>query len=88
MNRDNTFDKISRIMVEMFELDPKIVTREALLIEELGLDSIDAVDLAAKLFELTGKRLAEEDLRGLRTVDDVVSLVVDATPSDKMAEGT
>jgi acyl carrier protein len=81
MNRANAFEEISRAMVEMFELDPKTVTPEALLVEELGLDSIDAVDLAAKLYELTGKRLTEKDLRNFRSVVDVVSIVVDAPPS-------
>ena len=88
MNRAKVLNEISRTMVEMFQLDPKIVTPEALLVEDLGLDSIDAVDLAAKLYELTGRRLTEEDLRGLRTVGDVVSIVEAAAPSDRMVEGT
>ena len=74
MNRAEILDEISRTLVEMFELDPKIVTPEARLVEDLDLDSIDAVDMAAKLQELTGKRLAEEDLRGMRTLEDVVDI--------------
>ena len=88
MNRAKVLDEISRTMVEMFQLDPKIVTPEARLVDDLGLDSIDAVDLAAKLYELTGTRLTEENLRGLRTVDDVVSIAENAAPSEKMVEGT
>ena len=74
MNRAEILDEISRTLVEMFELDPKIVTPEARLVEDLDLDSIDAVDMAAKLQELTGKRLSEEDLRGMRTLEDVVAV--------------
>ena len=74
MNRAEILDEISRTLVEMFELDPNIVTPEARLVEDLDLDSIDAVDMAAKLQELTGKRLAEEDLRGMRTLEDVVDI--------------
>ena len=75
MNRAEILDEISGNLAKMFELDPKIVTPEARLVEDLDLDSIDAVDLAAKMQELTGKRLAEEDLRGLRTIEDVVVVV-------------
>jgi len=75
MNRDEILGEISGTLVEMFQLDPKIVTPEARLIEDLDLDSIDAVDLAAKIQELTGKRLAEEDLRGMSTIQDVVVVV-------------
>jgi len=75
MTRDEIFDRVSRTLVEMFELDPRAVTMEAGLFQELGLDSIDAVDLAARLQELTGRRLAEDDLRKIRTIGDVVDVV-------------
>ena len=74
MNRAEILKEISGALVEMFQLDPKIVTPEARLVEDLDLDSIDAVDMAAKLQELTGKRLSEEDLRGMRTLEDVVAV--------------
>lgn len=75
MTRAEILHEISKTLVEMFQLDPKIVTAEARLVEDLDLDSIDAVDLAAKVQELTGKRLAENDLRGMRTIEDVVGVV-------------
>lgn len=75
MNRDQIRAEITKTLVETFQLDPKIVTPDARLVEDLDLDSIDAVDLAAKVQELTGSRLAEEDLRDLRTIDDVVGVV-------------
>ena len=75
MTREEIFQAVSRNLVEMFELDPKIVTMESRLVEELDLDSIDAIDLASKLQEMLGRRLAEDDLRKIRTVGDVVDVV-------------
>ena len=75
MNHAEILHEITTTLVEMFQLDPKIVTPEARLVEDLDLDSIDAVDLAVKVQELTGKRLAEEDLRDMRTIEDVVAVV-------------
>ena len=75
MNRTEMFSEISATLVDMFQLDPEIVTPTARLVEDLDLDSIDAVDMAAKMQELTGKRLDEDDLRGLTTVQDVVDVV-------------
>ena len=63
-------------MQELFEIDPSKITLETKLIDELALDSIDAIDLAARLEELTKKRLTEEKLRGLLTVRDVVDLIL------------
>ncbi len=75
MTRADIFDKVSRTMVEMFDLNSKSVTMEARLFEDLDLDSIDAIDLAAKMQEFAGRRLTEDELRKIRTVSDVVNVL-------------
>ncbi|MCX4247049.1 acyl carrier protein [Paraliomyxa miuraensis] len=75
-SRQEVFDVLVAKMVEMFELEPGSITAETHLFEDLDLDSIDAIDLAVQLQEFTGKKVGEESLRSLRTVGDVVDLVV------------
>jgi acyl carrier protein len=75
LSREDIFDMVSETMHEIFEIDVKTIKPETKLMEDLGLDSIDAIDLAARVEELTNQRLAEEQLRGLRTVDDIVTLI-------------
>lgn len=75
MTQDQTLEKVSQTLVKMFELQPETVTMEATLFEDLDLDSIDAIDMAAEIQKFTGRRLEEEDLRKLRTVGDVVVLI-------------
>jgi len=75
MTRAETFDRVSGTLEEMFQIDPKSINMETRLVEDLDLDSIDAIDLAARLQEYTGKRLAEDDLLGIRTVSDIVNLI-------------
>jgi acyl carrier protein len=75
MTREQIFEQMKATMVETFELDPAKITTEARLVDDLGLDSIDAIDLAVKLQELTGERVAEETLKSLRTVSDVITVV-------------
>lgn len=74
--RDEVFTRLRAILVESFELDASLITRDAHLLEDLDLDSIDAIDLAVRLEEETGLKLADEELRGVRRVDDVVELVL------------
>ena len=57
---------------EMFELDRSKITLNADLYADLDIDSIDAVDLAVKLKEITGKRLQPEVFKNIRTVQDVI----------------
>jgi acyl carrier protein len=75
MTRDEIFAQVTRQMAEMFEIDPGTIKADALLRENLDLDSIDAIDLAVKIEEFTGKRVDENALRTVRTVNDVVDLV-------------
>lgn len=75
MTRDEVSKKVVEALVESFELDPADVTLEAHLVDDLDLDSIDAIDMAVKLQEMTGRRVEEEALKGVRTVADVVDLM-------------
>ena len=75
MNEEQILAKLKTILGEAFEIGPERIVPEAKLFEELELDSIDAVDLAIKLQEMTGKRIKPEDFKTVRTVGDVVAVV-------------
>lgn len=60
------------LLAQMFELDAAELTAESNLYADLDIDSIDAVDLAVKLKQLTGKRLLPEVFKNIRTIGDVV----------------
>jgi len=60
------------MMNELFELGADRVQPEARLVEDLELDSLDAIDLAVKVEETTGLALDEAMIRRLRTVEDVI----------------
>jgi acyl carrier protein len=75
MSRDEIFARLRDLLVESFALDVARVTRDAHLQGDLDLDSIDAIELAVRLEEETGLKLADEELRSVRRVDDVVELV-------------
>lgn len=74
-NRDDILQVIRHIMLEMFEVEEKLVTLDARLSEDLDFDSIDAVDMIVKLKEITGKAIKQEDFKSARTVNDVVEAV-------------
>lgn len=75
MNRDQILEKLKSILQDTFEVDPAKVQSSANLFKDLGLDSIDAVDLAIKLQQMTGKRIKPDEFKTVRTVDDVIGAV-------------
>ncbi|WP_229519435.1 acyl carrier protein [Massilia rhizosphaerae] len=76
MNRDELFTWVADLLAEMFELDRAALTPATNLYADLDIDSIDAVDLAVKLKQMTGKRLQPEVFKTIRTIDDVVDALV------------
>lgn len=76
MTNDEIHAWIIDTLHEMFELDKAKITPQADLYADLDIDSIDAVDLAVKLKQLTGKRLQPEVFKTVRTVQDVVDALV------------
>ena len=74
-NEQEIYDKIVLMLEELFEVDPKEVTLEAHLYQDLDIDSIDAVDLVVELKKVTGKKISPEEFKTVRTVQDIVTQV-------------
>ncbi len=64
--------KVVEVLAEEFELDPEDMGPEATLYEDLGLDSLDAVDMVVVLQKTFGMKLLDEEaLRSIRTMEDL-----------------
>jgi acyl carrier protein len=72
-SKEEIFEWTVQTLHDMFEIDKAAITPQANLYTDLDIDSIDAVDLAVKVKEYTGKRLSPEIFKSVRTVDDVVN---------------
>jgi acyl carrier protein len=79
MSKDQLQAWVVQLLAEMFELDAAALTPESNLYADLDIDSIDAVDLAVKLKQLTGKRLQPEVFKTIRTIGDVVDALAGMT---------
>jgi acyl carrier protein len=73
--REQIFARVQEIMVKSFELGPEEICLSANLIDDLDLDSIDAIDLAVGLEQETALTVSEEELREVRLVGDIIDLV-------------
>lgn len=73
--REDIFVLLRDALIELFELEAEQITLNANLYEDLEIDSIDAVDLIDHLKRKTGKKIAAEEFKTVRTVSDVVEAV-------------
>ena len=69
--------KVVEVLAEEFELDPADMGPEATLYEDLGLDSLDAVDMVVVLEKTFGMKLTDEEaLRSIRTMEDLFQFLL------------
>ena len=66
------FEKVRAVIVETLGCDAGQVTEQATL-EELGADSLAAVELIMALEESAGVAIDDADAAGLKTVGDILN---------------
>lgn len=76
-SKDEILTMLTELLVDEFEIPAEDINLEAELYEELDLDSIDAVDLVVRLREITGKKIAPESFKQVRTVRDIVEALAE-----------
>lgn len=69
---DSNFKKLRTILVEQLGIAPENVTEDAKLVEDLGADSLDVVEIVMALEEEWGIDIPDEESEKLSTVGDVV----------------
>ncbi len=74
-NREEIFKVVYAYLVKDFEVPGEKIRLEANLFTDLGLDSIDALDWFAKMEATIHLPIVEEDIKKVRTVQDVVTYV-------------
>ncbi|MDA0767336.1 MAG: acyl carrier protein [Verrucomicrobia bacterium] len=67
--------KVREIIVEQLGVNADQVTREAKMIEDLGADSLDAVELVMAIEEEFGIEVPDEDAEKLISVGNIIDHV-------------
>lgn len=66
------FEKVKSVLAQQFELDPESITMDTNLIDDLGADSLDVVELIMSLEDEFGVSISDEDAAQLLTVGKIV----------------
>ena len=72
---DNIQEKVTEIIVEQLGVTADQVTPESKMIEDLGADSLDAVELVLAVEEEFGIEVPDEEAEKLISVGDIISHV-------------
>ena len=77
MTEQEIIERIDASLAEEFELDPGDLVPEATLFDDLGLDSLDMVDMVIALEHTFKIKIRdEEEIRKIRTLEDIHRFVI------------
>ena len=70
-----TLDKVKKVIVSTISCDEEAVVLEANLKEDLGIDSLDAVEINLALEDEFGITIEDEEMAKFVTVKDIVDYI-------------
>lgn len=69
------FEKIKELIVNELKVEPEKVTMEARLVEDIGADSLDSVELIMNIEDEYNISIGDEIIQGIKTVGDLVTYI-------------
>jgi len=77
MDKNDVPGIINQVFVESFEIDIKELTPDKKIFEELGLDSLDIVDLVVAIQKKFNVKIRDDErIRAIRTLQDLYDYVI------------
>lgn len=75
MDRENIIKTINGLLIEEFEIDKSAIKPDARLKDDLGLESLDFVDIAVIVQKEFGLTLKGEEMTSIRTLQNLYDYI-------------
>jgi acyl carrier protein len=79
MEQNEIFQKVKKVFVDEFEIEENSITKESLIFSELGLDSLDSVDLIVALEKAFNFKIDRANdgpvISQIRSIQDIINYV-------------
>lgn len=69
------FEKLKKILAEQLDVDADSITKDSLLIEDLGADSLDAIDIVMSVVDEFKIEVPDEIIEKIETVGDMLNYI-------------
>ena len=69
------FEKIKTILSEQLDIEEDVITPDSLLVEDLGADSLDAIDIVMSVEDDLEIEIPDEIVEKMESVSDIVTYV-------------
>jgi acyl carrier protein len=71
----NTFERVKKVLVDQLDVSEDEVTQQASIVDDLGADSLDVVEIIMGLEEEFDIEIPDEDAEKITTVQQIINYV-------------
>ena len=69
------FEKVKKILIDQLDVDEGVIAPESSIIDDLGADSLDIVDMVMSLEEEFDIEIPDDEIETMKTVGDLVKFI-------------
>ncbi len=75
MDRNEIKEVVNKFLIDEFEIDESVIADDAHLIDDLGLESLDFVDIVVIIEEEFGFKVKREEMKDIRVLKDLYDYI-------------
>ena len=76
------FDEVREILAEQLDVDKDSIEMNSKLAEDLGADSLDAIDIVMTIEDQYAIEVPDENIENMKTVEDIVLFIESNTDAN------
>lgn len=77
MTKEEVKSQVDEFLIEDFEIEPERLANGGRIKEDVGIDSLDIVDIVVTVHDVFGVKLDQAEIRKIKTMDEFYELVVE-----------
>lgn len=75
MNRKEIIEKVNQFLINEIEIEEDLISPDALLTKDLGIDSLDVVDIVVIVEQVFGVKIKGEELKDVKTLQQFYDFI-------------
>jgi acyl carrier protein len=77
MQREEIITKVNEFLIDEFEIEENVLEPDAHLIDDLGIESLDFVDIVVTIEKEFGFKVKREEITDVRTLNDLYTYIAE-----------
>lgn len=83
MERDSIIQQVNQFLIEDIEIEEELIEPDATLTKDLGIDSLDVVDIIVIIEQVFGVKIKGEEMKEVKTLGNFYDFIEEKIKNKK-----